>query len=199
MDLEDLLYLQNPWWEDGWKPAFINREKYASQMLESLSNKNIVFLKGLRRTGKTTLMNALISKLVLETQPEKVFYASLDAIAFNNLSILEVIDEYRKIHGIKAKEKVFLFLDEIAAKQDYEQQLKNLYDFHNVKAFASSSTQSFHAAKKGFLTGRMTEIDVSPLDFLEYLDFRKIRLDEKDARMQEAHFEEYLKDGGMPE
>ena len=36
-------------------------------------------------------------------------------------------DDYRKIKKIKSSEKIFLFLDEVTYKQDYEIQLKNLY------------------------------------------------------------------------
>jgi len=113
--MEELLYQYNPWWEDtiynnGLKP----RERYLEELRSYLNNKQIVAITGLRRVGKTTLMKLIIYELIESgIDPEYIFYVSLDDYLINKNSIVEIINEYRKIHKIKIEEKIYLFLDEV--------------------------------------------------------------------------------------
>lgn len=200
--MEELLYRYNPWWEGEYElRGIIERDSHLRLMEEYLDNRNIVFLTGLRRAGKTTLLKLFILKLIREKRiaPEKVFYISMDDYLISGKTILDIIEEYRKILKLPFREKVYLFLDEVAYIKDFELQLKNLHDFHNAKIFASSSNASVLRSKKPFLTGRNIIIEVLPLDFDEFLKFKKINISKQDSHLFEGYFEEYLKTGGMPE
>jgi len=96
-------------------------------------------------------------------------------------------------------EKVFFFFDEIAHKEKFHQQLKNLYDRQNVKIYASSSSSSILKDKKAYLTGREFILEVLPLDFHEYLEFKKISVKKRDQQLLETYFKEFLQTGGIPE
>ncbi|NMB66556.1 ATP-binding protein, partial [Candidatus Woesearchaeota archaeon] len=56
MDIESELYKQNPWWEGKFKEKSIPREIYLNEIFGNIKNKEIIFLTGLRRIGKTTLL-----------------------------------------------------------------------------------------------------------------------------------------------
>lgn len=200
--MEQLFYRYNPWWEDSFDLQGVFHRKLIIEKLYSLVNtKDIVIITGLRRIGKTTAMKLLIDHLLNEKEisADKIFYISLDDYLLANISIIEIVEEYRKIHKLKFEEKVFLFLDEITYKKDYEQQLKNLYDSQNVKIFASSSQASVLKSRKSLITGRARIIEVLPLDFEEYLQFKKIKLTKKDSHLSERFFEDFLFTGGIPE
>jgi hypothetical protein len=109
------------------------------------------------------------------------------------------VEEYRKIHKLKFEEKIYIFLDEVAYKDSFEQQLKNIHDSQNVKIYASSSSASILKSKKPYLTGRHVTIEVMPLDFTEYLTFKNIVIRRADAHLKDKYFEDYLLCGGMPE
>ena len=176
IDFEQIFYRYNPWWEGQFKlDNIINREKVLDKLKINLSTSQIVMLSGLRRIGKTTLMKCMI-KYLLDTNinPKHIFYISLDDYLLSNESLLEIIDIYRMIHKISFDEKIYLFLDEITNQKDFEIQLKNIYDQGNAKVYASSSGASILKNKKAFLTGRNTVIEILPLDFEEYLTFKKI-------------------------
>ena len=63
--METLLYQYNPWWEEKFELKSIYlRNNYLNKLKQYLDNRLIVFLTGLRRVGKTTLMKLIIYKLI---------------------------------------------------------------------------------------------------------------------------------------
>jgi len=199
--MDETLFRYNPWWEKPYSPGLIARPSEMERLMKNLDNHQIVFLTGLRRIGKTSLLKMMVVQLIDQQNidPKKILYVSLDDYTLLNKNILEIIDEFRKIHGFGFFEKIYLFLDEVAYKEDFEIQLKNLVDSHNVKIFASSSSGSLLKKQKSLLTGRNVTFEILPLDFDEYLQFKNISISKTDPQLFEKHFEDYLKTGGIPE
>lgn len=196
------MYRYNPWWEGKFKTEDIIERPHILEILkENLTNKQITILTGLRRVGKTTLMKQIIRHLIDQAKidPKLIFYVSLDDYLLADKNILEIIEEYRKIHRLDFSEKIYLFLDEVAHQKDFELQLKNIYDGQNAKVYASSSSASLLKSKKAFLTGRNAVIEVLPLDFEEYLQFKKVAIKKTDKHLLESYFEDFMQAGGMPE
>ncbi|RLA67603.1 MAG: ATP-binding protein [Epsilonproteobacteria bacterium] len=199
--MEAVLYKSNPWWEEDYTFKGHKRDKYLKVLDAWLKNKDIIFLTGLRRVGKTSILKSFISTLIHEKDiaPKHIFYISLDLYVLDDYSIGEILDGYRKTHKLLSKEKVYLFLDEVTSKIAYQKELKNFYDLENVKIFASSSSASLLKDKNAYLTGRQRILEVMPLDFHEYLMFKDISIKKEDAHLWESYFEDYMQDGGMPE
>ena len=197
-----ILYRYNPWWEEEYLPAsFLQRKHIFGKLKDTLETRQVVILTGLRRVGKTTLMKQLINHLIDEQgiDPKLVFYVSLDDYLLTGSTIIEIIEEYRKINRVSFSEKVYLFLDEVTHQKDFELQLKNIYDQQNAKVYVSSSSASILKSKKAFLTGRNVVMEVLPLDFEEYLNFKGIKIKKSDKQLLEKYFEDFMQTGGMPE
>ena len=200
--MKEILYKSNPWWEDDYRFEGIGREKYLTQLERYFESRDVVFLTGLRRVGKTSILKNFISLLINEKgiDPIYIFYISLDLLALSNMSIDAIIKEYKKLHKIPSSKQLYIFLDEVTAKENYQQELKNLYDLEeHMKIYASSSSASLLKDKNAYLTGRQRMIEVLPLDFEEYLLFKNITIKKSDGYLVESYFEEYMSDGGMPE
>lgn len=199
--MESLFYKSNPWWEEDFNLNVIKRTHYLDELERYISNKDIIFLTGLRRVGKTTLLKGVIDILLYEKKidPRHIFYISLDLYALEHLSIADIVTEYQKIHKLSASEMIYLFFDEVTAKAVYHQELKNLYDLGEVKIYASASSASLLKDSQAYLTGRQRLVEVMPLTFDEYLQFKNIVIKKSDSHLIEGYFEEYMKDGGMPE
>jgi uncharacterized protein len=199
--MEALLYQYNPWWEDTVKNTGIRpREKYLKELRSYSELKQIAILTGLRRVGKTTLMKLIIEELIVSgVDPRYILYVSLDDYLLSKKSIIDIVNEYRKTHKIKVGDKVYLFLDEVAYKEDFHIQLKNIYDSQNAKIFAASSSASMLRDKKASLSGRSVTLEIKPLDLYEYLFFKDINLKIRDKQLYKSYFLEYCKTGGMPE
>jgi len=197
----DVYFDYNPWWEGEFQlENLVERPTVLDKMEKFFESKSIVFLTGLRRVGKTTLMKIFIRRLIEKgINPKHIFYVTLDDYVLDDKSIIDIVNDYRKIHKLPVDEKVFFFFDEIAHKEKFHQQLKNLYDRQNVKIYASSSSSSILKDKKAYLTGREFILEVLPLDFHEYLEFKKISIKIRDQQLLEAYFKEFLRTGGIPE
>jgi len=201
--MERELYRYNPWWE---KDLTLLRRLYSRQadsdrVLANLSNQQVIFLTGLRRIGKTSLMRMCIRHLIehMEIPAVHILYVSLDDYLLRDTSILEIVEAFRKMQRLDNKQQVYLFLDEITFARDYELQLKNLYDQGHCKIFASSSSASLLKSSHAHLTGRSVTLEILPLDYPDYLRFKKLEVLPSDAHLHESYFKDYLSTGGIPE
>ena len=199
--MEALFYKSNPWWEEPFVFNAIQRDIYLNELEGHIDNKDIIFLTGLRRVGKTTLLKGIINLLlhVKKIEPKHIFYISLDLYALEAFSVADIVTEYRKLHKLPNSQMIYLFFDEVTSKKSYQQELKNLYDLGSMKIFASASSASLLKDSQAFLTGRQRLVEVMPLCFEEYLQFKNIVIKKADVHLIESYFEEYMKDGGMPE
>ena len=199
--MEEIFYKSNPWWEENFTFSGVYRNIYLQKLNDVLENRDIVFITGLRRVGKTSILKNFISDLLHKKKinPKHIFYITLDLIALNDMNITQIVQEYRKLHKIPSSQKIYIFLDEVTSKENYQQELKNFYDLENIKIYASSSSASLLKDKSAYLTGRQRVIEVMPLNFNEYLLFRNITIKKSDAYLVESYFEDYMNDGGMPE
>lgn len=200
--MEQILYRYNPWWEGAYNTGgLIERKDLLHELEINFLSKQIIFLTGLRRIGKTSLLKLFIHKLIYEKEidPARIFFISLDDYLLEKFSIPELVDQYRKLHRLRFSDKIYLFLDEVTYKDNFELQLKNIVDNQPVKIFATSSSASVLRHRKPYLTGRQYTMEILPLTFQEYLQFKNITLQKRDKHLEETFFNDYLKTGGIPE
>lgn len=200
--MDKTLYRYNPWWENGeYTAGLIKRKTIINGIFKQFANQDIILLTGLRRIGKTSSIKLLIHKLIAEhgIKPQHILYVSLDNYMLRSNSILDIVERFMQIHKIGFDTKLYLFLDEITYKPDFELQLKNLYDLYQAKLVASSSSASLLKERKDLLTGRNRVIELLPLDFNEYLSFKNIQIKRADAHLVPEYFHSFLKTGGIPE
>lgn len=167
-----------------------------------------VILTGMRRTGKTTLLNFIQERLSSEN---KLF---LDLENPLNRKYFEE-EDYERIKstleflGINFKKRAYVFLDEIHHIKKLPSVVKYLIDHYKVKFFLTGSA-SFYL-KNLFtesLAGRKVIFEVFPLTFREFLAFKqaKFKMPKNVAVITKAVFDtidrlydEYLLYGGFPE
>lgn len=175
----------NHWWRDGQvNTVFLGKHRKAlDEILPYLDRRQILILKGLRRVGKTTLFYQLINHLIKEKNisPYKILYFSFDEMIEELDEVIQFyIKEILKEDFINIKGKCYLFFDEIQKLKNWSEKIKILYDLYpNIKIFISGSAALglIKGVKESF-AGRSFEFKINPLDFKEYLKFRKINYDE---------------------
>lgn len=202
MDFEALFYQYNPWWSEEYPAeSAIERKTVLVPLYPQLETKDVIMLTGLRRVGKTITMKSLIRYLlqIKKIASKHCFYISMDDYQLKDFSLIEVINRYREVMKITSKEKIYVFLDEITYISDFQIQLKNLYDKGNIKCIVSSSSSSLLKDDSAFLTGRKRIVEINPLDFEEYLLFKKIIVSPADKGLLETYFLDYMQTGGIPE
>lgn len=185
--------------------------KLTSKLVREINSRQIIVITGMRQTGKTTLMKQIFD---LVKSQNKIF---LDLENLLNQKIFEeenfdnILANLKEL-GINPERKSYIFLDEIQLMPKISQVIKYLYDHYQIKFFLTGSS-SFYL-KNLFpesLAGRKIVYEVFPLDFEEFLVFKKKERKFfndffKKARnknkisfeLYKKLYEEYLKFGGFP-
>lgn len=198
--LEETLQLFNPWWNEEYPARGIIRGTYLSELERLLGLQRVVILYGLRRVGKTVIMKQFISRLLSSYGPDRVYYASMDHPQLRNLSIIELLGEFRRLNRVKRGEEQILFLDEVHHREGFELELKALHDTEEkVRVVAAGSSSLVVRHRSAALTGRYMRMQVSPLDFKEYLEFMGKEYDAFEPALMEGLMDDYLYTGGMPQ
>lgn len=178
------------------------------EIKQYLQSSEAVILTGMRRTGKTTILNSLHEQT---SSKNKLF---LDLENPLNRKYFEE-ENYEKIKstleflGIDFKKQAYIFLDEIHYIKKLPSIVKYFIDHYKVKFFLTGSA-SFYL-KNLFtesLAGRKVIFEVFPLTFREFLSFKKAKLKiPRDASeitksvfdTIDRLYDEYLLYGGFPE
>jgi predicted AAA+ superfamily ATPase len=142
-------------------------------------------------------------KLSSGLQPQNIFFFSFDD--FKGGSIRDILIEYEKLYNKKLDEEKFLFLfDEVQKVDNWQEQIKIIYDLYkgNVKIIISGSESLFIKKKsKESLAGRIFEFKIEALTFKEFLRFKGI--DYKPLALYQREyiklFEEFILCQGFPE
>lgn len=120
---------------------------------------------GPRGVGKTTLMLQYIKDNFYDNR--EVFYFSADHIFFNKTSIWEFVEELYQAEGINK-----FFIDEIHKYNNWDQELKNIYDSFPEIRIVFSGSSSIDLIKGTYdLSRRGTIYYLQGLSFREYINF----------------------------
>ncbi len=92
----------------------------------------IVGIYGSRGVGKTTLMLQVAKELQLSY--DELIYISCDHPLLQDVSLFDLVDYFYSLGG------KCVIIDEIHEAKDFEQQLKSIYDFFDIKIIFSGSS-----------------------------------------------------------
>lgn len=172
----------------------IKRELYLKKIKKFQDKPLIKVITGMRRAGKSTLLNMLAEDLkeqgIRDEQIVRINFESMD---------FDVIRDYRQLYAyIKEKripEAMYLLLDEIQQVDSWERAINSLFMEGSVDIYITGSNANMLSSDLStLLAGRYVEIQVFPLSFQEYLLFlpQEVRANKSEA------FENYMKYGGLP-
>ena len=169
----------------------IERKEYIRSLIQWKEEKVIKVVTGIRRCGKSTLLNQYQSWLLQNGVSDE----QIVSINFEELEYEELLD-YKKLY-VYLKERLvcgkttYIFLDEIQKVPMFEKAVDSIYVKPDVDVYITGSNAYFLSGELAtLLTGRYVEIKMLPLSFKEFLDITKSE--------KEQGFSEYLKNGGLP-
>ena len=149
----------------------IERTTYLSEMLELADTPDIKVITGVRRSGKSKLMEALVQG-ILELQPD----ANIIHINYN-LTDFEDIMDYRSMEAYVEKRHVpgcqnYLLVDEVQMCESFEKAINSLHAREKYSIFVTGSNAFLQSSDLATLfVGRTYEIPVYPFSFAEYLEY----------------------------
>lgn len=176
----------------------INRQEYIDKLLSYKDKDIIKVVTGLRRSGKSTLLelfrNNLISDGVTKKQtqlynfelPENFLNKTWETIYFDIKSKLKV--------GVNN----YIFLDEVQNIPNFEKLVDGLYVSENVDVYITgSNAYLFSSELATLLSGRYVEISILPFSFIEYLKFREIDYTNKYLNYETLFFD-FVNETSLP-
>ena len=154
----------------------------------------VKILTGVRRCGKSTILQMLKEELVRDGVPaENIIekrYTDMDIP--ENISAKQMYDEL--IGTIGEKEHCYLLLDEIQEVPGWERAINTLLEDGKADIYITGSNSKLMSSEiSTYLTGRYIQIPVFTLSFKEYMEFKKnSKVSDKEL------LEEYIRFGGFP-
>jgi len=169
-------------------------------ILEYSKVPHAVIVSGLRRSGKSTLLNQIIAA----KYPKDVYYLSFEderLVDFNVKDFNQLYELFLELYG---ERKVFFF-DEIQNVGKWESFVRRMQE-KGCKFFITGSNASLLSKELGTkLTGRNIPVELFPFSFTEFLAFKGVKPSSdglsltSERAVLKKHFTEYLYHGGMPE
>ena len=190
----------------------IKREQYLNELIERKNNGLIKVITGLRRSGKSYLLNKLYRSYLLN---HGIKASQIISFAFDNLENIMILDKYlpdeqtliydmRKNYVVNPKKFIlyindltkendvyYFLLDEIQLLGDFVFALNGLLSHDNYDIYVTGSNSKM--LSKDVITefrGRGDQIHIYPLSFKEYYD--SVNLSFEDAYLEYRYY------GGMP-
>jgi hypothetical protein len=170
----------------------INRDKYLNELISKMHNKMIKIITGIRRCGKSYLLNEIFSDYLISSgvNEDHIIRISLEDLENEYLTDAHVLNDHVK-SLIRDEQMYYLIVDEIQQVDRFVPLLNGWLKIKNLDVYVSGSNSRF--LSKDVITefrGRGDEIYVSPLTFKEYYDARVKDFDDA--------WNEYIIYGGMP-
>ena len=170
----------------------IKRDYYLKELIDRIDNRLIKIITGIRRCGKSYLLNVIFKNYLMEQGigEEHIIQLSLDENKNKKLLNPDVLDEYVR-NLIKDDNKYFILLDEIQEVKGFESVLIGFMHMDNVEIYVTGSNSKFLSSD--IITefrGRGDEVRVYPLSFAEFYSVYN--------GTEEKALSEYYTFGGLP-
>ena len=170
----------------------IKRDIYLQKLIDKKENEMIKVITGIRRCGKSYLLDPIYKKYLLSTGVKEDHIIKLELDSIENKEYLDATKLYNYVMDkIQDDKMYYILLDEIQKVDDFESVLNSFLRKKNLDVYVTGSNSKFLSSD--IITefrGRGDEIRVYPLTFREYLPACNKDIDEA--------LKEYITYGGMP-
>ena len=175
-----------------------------------LDNRQVTVITGLRRVGKSTALKYLIE----DAPTTNKIYLDLERVENQNIfsqNSYKDIERSLELLGYDFSNPGIVAIDEIQMAKNSSSVIKALYDEYTIKFIVTGSSSFYikdHFSES--LAGRKRIFEMTPLDFEEFLQFKKVEtknLGKEKLKsflptyydLYKKWYEEYIQFGGFPE
>ena len=149
----------------------IQRQQYIKTLLSFKDSDLIKIVTGVRRCGKSTLLELYRNKLIAQgVEEEQIQFIQLEAL--ENEGLLEYHKLYEHIvERLVPNKQNYIFLDEIQTVPNFEKAVRSLYDKKTIDLYLTGSNSKLQSGQWATsIAGRYVEIKMYPLSFKEFVD-----------------------------
>ena len=167
----------------------IKRDFYLNRLLAVKDVPDIKVITGVRRSGKSKLMDAFIETFA-QDENANVVRIKLNLKKYEKLLSADRLYDYIEEHYVPDKSN-YLFVDEIQLCNGFERVINSIHEEEIYDIYLTGSNAFLLSSDLATLFGgRVCEISLYPFSFKEYLDYYPSdKIDDS--------FESFVKTGGM--
>ena len=170
----------------------IERNEYL-ELLKRFKDKQLIkVITGLRRCGKSTLLEIYKEYLLQNGVTEDcIIYVNLEDLKYNFIS--DYMSLYNYINEkLNSKKMNYIFIDEVQKVEEFQKAVDSLYIKKNVDLYITGSNANLLSSELAtLLSGRYIEIKMLPLSFKEYKSvYKEYNNDEL--------YQKYISYGSLP-
>lgn len=170
----------------------IKRQQYLNELISARENKLIKVITGIRRSGKSYLLDPIFKNYLMESGVEENHIIKLDLDLIENKKYRDPMELFNYVMSkVTDKNMYYVLLDEIQLVDSFEDVLNSFLKKTNLDVYVTGSNSKFLSSD--IITefrGRSTEIKVYPLSFSEFIELKKTPVD--------TSWKEYILYGGLP-
>lgn len=169
----------------------IDRPMYLERLKNLKGSPDIKIITGIRRSGKSKLIQAYI-RFLEESEPEaNIIYIDYTKLSFEHLKEYHALNEYVESHTKKSG-KNYLMIDEVQMCPNFEITVNSLHSSEEYDIYLTGSNAFMLSTDLATLfTGRHIEIPVFPFSFKEYRSYFSSMQD------IQTSFDRYVVEGGL--
>lgn len=159
-------------------------------MIAVINTPDIKVLTGVRRCGKSKLLEAFKSYVMKNNSNANIIHINFNLSKYDNLKEYTKLNEYIENNYVENKDN-FVLIDEIQMCNNFELCINNLHATEMYDIYITGSNAFLLSSDLATLfTGRTFEIKVYPFSFAEYMQYFELT----DKHLA---FDKYMFEGGM--
>lgn len=171
----------------------IQRQEYLNKLIELKDKDVIKIITGIRRCGKSTILELFIDYLKnIGIAENQIIHLNLENpdLEFENYK-----DLYKYINDrLNKNKKNYVFIDEVQNVEKFQKAVDGLYINKNVDLYITGSNAYLLSGELATLiSGRYIEIKMLPLSFKEYLSAFDSNVDKQEKLL------DYMRYGSLPQ
>ena len=146
----------------------IVRTRYLDRLKRLVGTPDIKVITGIRRAGKSKLLEAFRSYLEAEVEGANVINADLSLLEYEGLTEYHALNDFvtsRHVEGARN----FVLIDEVQMCQGFERAINSLHASGRYDIYVTGSNALLLSSDLATLfTGRTVSVEVFPFSFDEY-------------------------------
>lgn len=173
----------------------IYRPTYVDRIMAYVDTPFVKILTGVRRCGKSTILQMLIEKLKERGIPEeRIVSRRYDSMEYDDMDSKQMYADLKA--NLLDSGRTYLFLDEMQEISGWEKVVNSLTADYDVDIYVTGSNSRMMSSEiSTYLTGRYIAFKIFTLSFKEYLIFKASYDTVGDPRSELAN---YIRLGGFP-
>ena len=188
-------------------PDTFSRVDYEEEIARKSTAGEVIVIKGVRRSGKSTLLINETKRLIASgTNPKNILFVNFEDQRFKMFDTQNLLQEIKDVYleYMQPDGDIVIMLDEVQNIPAWEKWILKEYELTGNTLYVTGSNSHLLGVEFGTaLSGRYLDVEIFPLSFKEYLAFCRIDVSTKALFIHNKMkikqiFNEYIEFGGFP-